>query len=413
MADDLSFGATALSEPDDGLDFGGSPQPPTVPPDPTGENWRGQPGPAGPPGPPGPASTVPGPPGPAGAPSTVPGPQGPKGDTGAAGSVGPAGATGATGPQGPAGAVTGIGRNLIHNPLFNVAQRGTGPWTSNNYTADRWLLLTSLDTVNTTVQPMPDVVRTQVGDEAIRWALSITTTGNVGAGSYSQVQHKIEQVSRLAGKTITLSFYAVVAAANSKIGINVVQDFGTGGSPSTAIAVLSTGLSVQPGITWARYSVTIAMPSIIGKTLGTNGNDCSTLQLFFSCGATNNAAAGNIGVQSNTFQLWGVQLEVGSVATPLEKPDPRYDLSNCQRFYQTGIIQYFFYQIAGQTVGASQSLPVFMRGVPLITPTFSVSNVTAPAMGSLGGVGSVNLTGTATATGTVQLQATFTASADL
>jgi hypothetical protein len=36
---------------DDGLDFGGYPQPPSVPPDPTGEDWRGPPGPPGPPGP--------------------------------------------------------------------------------------------------------------------------------------------------------------------------------------------------------------------------------------------------------------------------------------------------------------------------------------------------------------------------
>jgi hypothetical protein len=40
--------------PDDDLDFAGTPQPPDVPPDPNGENWRGQPGPVGPTGPQGP-----------------------------------------------------------------------------------------------------------------------------------------------------------------------------------------------------------------------------------------------------------------------------------------------------------------------------------------------------------------------
>jgi len=42
----------------DELHFGGYAQPPSVPPDPTGEQWRGPPGPQGPPGP---VSTVPGP----------------------------------------------------------------------------------------------------------------------------------------------------------------------------------------------------------------------------------------------------------------------------------------------------------------------------------------------------------------
>lgn len=103
MADGLTFSTVACPEtPDDGLSFGGYPQPPTVPPDPTGENWRGPPGPQGipgvpgqdgedgadstvpgPPGPPGADSTVPGPPGPAGADSTVPGPPGPAGEAGA------------------------------------------------------------------------------------------------------------------------------------------------------------------------------------------------------------------------------------------------------------------------------------------------------------------------------------------
>jgi len=44
---------------DDGLDFGGYPQPPDVPPDPVSDDWRGPPGPQGPQGPQG----VPGPPG--------------------------------------------------------------------------------------------------------------------------------------------------------------------------------------------------------------------------------------------------------------------------------------------------------------------------------------------------------------
>jgi hypothetical protein len=82
MADGLTFGSTAAACPDDGLDFGGTLPPPTIPPDPTGENWRGPPGP---PGPVGPASTVPGPAGPPGADgadSTVPGPAGPPGASG-------------------------------------------------------------------------------------------------------------------------------------------------------------------------------------------------------------------------------------------------------------------------------------------------------------------------------------------
>jgi hypothetical protein len=86
--------------------------------------------------------------------------------------------------------------------------------------------------------------------------------------------------------------------------------------------------------TWTRYAVSFAIPSAAGKTVGTNGDDGTDLAFFFSSGATNNTVAGGIGVQSGIIQLWGVQLEVGTQATPLEKLDPRLDLANCQRFYE-------------------------------------------------------------------------------
>jgi hypothetical protein len=31
-----------------------------------------------------------------------------------------------------------VGRNLLHNAMFNVWQRGTGPFNTAGYTADRW-----------------------------------------------------------------------------------------------------------------------------------------------------------------------------------------------------------------------------------------------------------------------------------
>ena len=55
--DGLTFRTTTATTPDDGLDFEGYPQPPEVPPDPTGENWRGPQGEPGEMGPQGPART--------------------------------------------------------------------------------------------------------------------------------------------------------------------------------------------------------------------------------------------------------------------------------------------------------------------------------------------------------------------
>ena len=123
--------------------------------------------------------------------------------------------------------------------------------------------------------------------------------------------------------------------------------------------------------------------------------------------------AGNIGVQSGTFGIWGVQLEIGSVATPLEKPGPRYDLSNCQRFFVNAQVLMSAYQQGGTTGQATYTLPVAMRANPILTQISNSSGnfgaVTYIALNPMAVVISAN----ATATGPAAFNVTFSASADL
>jgi hypothetical protein len=90
--------------------------------------------------------------------------------------------------------------------------------------------------------------------------------------------------------------------------------------------------------TWTRFSTVITLPSIAGKTLGTANDHYTALQFFFSSGANNAAVAGNIGVQSGSVALWGVQLEIvapgQTTPSPLEKMDAQQTLAACQRFAQ-------------------------------------------------------------------------------
>src|SRR5262249_44250428 len=228
----------------------------------------------------------------------------------------------------------------------------------------------------------------------------------------------IEGVRRLAGKTVTVSFWATAATSGLKLGVNIYQGFGSGGSPSTG-AWVGNGQSVTvPQLTtWQRFSMTFVLPSAAGKTLGTNNNDATWLTFWYSSGATNNVTAGNIGVQSGTVYLWGVQLEIGSAATPLEKIESGEDLRRCQRVYQVGSMGVPSYASAGGVIfGYRVMLPVNMRAMPTVTPTWaSQSNAT-------GGFISLadNITGTAvycystsTAAGATNVYGTYTASADL
>src|SRR5206468_12393074 len=56
-----------------------------------------------------------------------------------------------------------VGRNLIHNPLFNIAQRGAGPFTGGGYTLDRYLTSVVGSTFSVSAIALADADRAQIG----------------------------------------------------------------------------------------------------------------------------------------------------------------------------------------------------------------------------------------------------------
>ncbi|HEY1441392.1 MAG TPA: hypothetical protein VGF65_11250 [Mycobacterium sp.] len=270
-------------------------------------------------------------------------------------------------------ALNAVGRNLLHNGLMNVTQRGAGPWTTVGtpvYTADRWGVFASAgSTQSTSVSVTTTGNQTDIGDEAAAKTLVLQFTGTATAGSIVEYFQRIEGVRRLSNKTVTVSLWGWTASGTLNMGISLDQSFGTGGSPSANVT--GTPQIVTLSTTAQRRSATFTLPSVAGKTLGTNGDDYVQLCLYVS-GATGGVAS-PVGVQSGTIGIWGVQLELGPTATPLEKLDPRIDLANAQRFYQTVVGYLLSYATAGQQVGTSVVLPVVMRGTPTVTPSGSNS----------------------------------------
>lgn len=307
-----------------------------------------------------------------------------------------------------------VGRNLIHNSMFNVAQRGTGPFTTSGWGLDRWLSAVGGSTMSTSRITLSDADRAAIGDEAARLALQCVGTGTAGAGDFIiPATQTIEDVTRLAGKTIVLSFWAKANAGTPKLGINIYQGFGTGGSPSAAVKLTSQALTLSTA--WTRYTTMWNMPSISGKTIGTDPNTSMVgVQFWMSSGTTNNVDAGGIGVQSYILQLWGVQLEIGSVATQLEKIPYEDDLRHCQRFYQVLQGVTASYGLIGSTVAGMVSFPVTMRAPPtFVLITMSDVNVSSPTYNAVAGNSGMWLGGIPTATGGFILNRNFTASADL
>ena len=170
--------------------------------------------------------------------------------------------------------------------------------------------------------------------------------------------------------------------------------------------------AVTLSTTPTRYSTTITLASISGKTLGTNNDHYTRLAFFFSSGSTYNTIAGSIGVQTATFGPSGIQLEIASIASQLEKIDPFNDLANCQRFYQIGNFERNGYTASGIVDSTPLRFPVSMRAAPTVTPTFSTQTncASSTTTGVTANGFSPETTGSSTAVFT--LIGSFTATAD-
>ena len=259
-----------------------------------------------------------------------------------------------------------IGRNYLHNARFTIQQRGGGPWTTVSYTADQWGLYFVSDSNSVTVATLTDTDRSQIGDEAATYALLDTFVGGGSSGDVSTLYQKIEGVRRLSNKTISVSFWARASSGTPKIGVAVQQNFGSGGSPS-ATTLLSLGATAALSSAWTYYTLSGLVPSASGKTFGTTpGTDYTTLNLVLS-DYSNDYGTG-VGQQSGTVAIWGVQLEIGAAASPLEKRDPQVELALCQRYYVVFIyLLVGGYNTSGGLVYSDLTFPVTMRATPSVT----------------------------------------------
>lgn len=226
------------------------------------------------------------------------------------------------------------GKNAILNGDFRFNQRNfTSNTTSASYNFDRWRQENSGGSFTVTPQTFTPGAAPVAGYEGINFVRGITAAQSA-AGDYALLGQRIEDVRTYAGSTVTVSFWAKANTGTPKIGVELSQNFGSGGSPSSQVN--TAGGSVTLSTSWARYSVTVSVPSISGKTIGTTANSSYLeLNLWTSSGATNAARASSIGIQNFTADIWGVQVEPGSVATAFETATGTIagELDACRRYY--------------------------------------------------------------------------------
>lgn len=222
-------------------------------------------------------------------------------------------------------------RNAIINGDFRINQRGFTSTTTNlTYGFDRWILETNTGTCTYSTQAFTPGNAIS-GYEPTNYA-RLVTSGQTATTGYSVLEQRIEDVRTFAGQTITISFWAKAASGTPKVSIELAQKFGTGGSPSTTVNTYAGQVTLSTS--WSRYSVAFTVPSISGKTIGTTASTSSLdILLWVSAGSDYSARTNSLGIQSNTFDFWGVQVEKGTIATPFEQRPVSTELALCQRYY--------------------------------------------------------------------------------
>ena len=225
---------------------------------------------------------------------------------------------------------SGTTQNKIINGNFDIWQRGTSQTTSGYGPADRWKN-THVGSTKTASQQEFILGQTDVPNNP-KYFLRHEVTSVSGSSNYAIMQQLVENVTTLSSQTATLSFWAKADSAKN-IAVEFYQSFGTGGTPSTTVNGIGSQL-IALTTSWTKYTVTVSIPSVSGKTLGTDGNDLLGLVFWFDAGSSFDARSASLGQQSGTFDIAQVQLEEGATANPFQNRTLGEELQLCQRYYQ-------------------------------------------------------------------------------
>jgi hypothetical protein len=212
------------------------------------------------------------------------------------------------------------GKNKIINGDFGIWQRGTSaaiPANEFARLADRWYIFMNGTYSATQSQQTftPGTAPVSGYEGQYFWRNTISSiTGSLSLNRFGQ---KIEDARTLAGQTVTISFWAK-AGANASWTPQLVQEFGSGGSGSVFIS----GAAVSVTTSWQRFTQTVSVPSVSGKTIGAGSSLTFIIDMPLSSAQTND--------------VWGVQVEAGSVATAFQTATGTIqgELAACQRYYQ-------------------------------------------------------------------------------
>jgi len=299
-------------------------------------------------------------------------------------------------------------RNRLINGSMMIDQRNAGASVtpSNSYTLDRWVTY-STQASKFTVQRNAGSVTPPTGFTNY---LGVTSSSaySITSSDYFSIVQRIEgyNVSDLgfgsaSATTVTISFW-VRSSLTGTFGGNLTNSAFDRSYPFS--------YTISTANTWEKKTIT-ATGDTTGTWLTTTGSGLE-LQFGLGVGSTYSGTAGAwtagwipsvtgavsvVGTNGATWYITGVQLEVGSVATPFERRDYGRELAMCQRYFivlangATHLSSYWSnacYYTSTEIYGTI-NLPVTMRTTPTTGCTTGTNYYTFYRNGGTDGINSI------------------------
>ena len=210
-----------------------------------------------------------------------------------------------------------------------------------------------------------------VPGEPVNYA-RFTVNSVAGANNIAQYQHRILDVRNYAGGKCFVAFDAKADVAGKTIGVELVQNFGIGGSASVLTPVQIKPLSNTWTGDW--YVFEFDMPSIAGKTIGTDENNNITVSITFDAGSSHSGYTG-VGQKSGIYDICKLRVVRNLWELNHYRKSLSDALDDCYQYYQiitaTGVANGYSYMNGAFSPvrGFSFTFKRRMRAIPVAAYT--------------------------------------------
>jgi hypothetical protein len=303
----------------------------------------------------------------------------------------------------PDGSLQGIGvgrRNLIINGAMQVWQRGTsatGVTSTNFNTVDRFMANYGGGSAAGT----HSIERSTDVPSGFNYSIKITHSGASATPNEYAIRTFLEMqdVKHLIGNTAVFSFYY----KSSRTGTHAYR---FSHNSITGASSVNGTFTVTAADTWERKEIVITQ---LESATGTSTADTSW-GIHLDCGPRAYGGVSSFD-DGDYFAVTGVQLEVGSVATPFEHRSFGEELALCERYFQYFPAGAFGRWNSSTSCELAANFPVKMRSTPTLSinpndavcnlfrigvavNSSTVSSLNSAYMNNSGGVAIVNVSST-------------------